>query len=156
MPVIELQTIIHASPEICFDLSRSIDLHKISTKHTGEEAIGGVTSGLIGPNESVSWRARHFGVQQTLTTCITEYNRPDMFVDEMVSGAFRRFRHEHHFRRIEEGTRMIDYFDYTSPLGLLGKLADYLFLKRYMTRLLMKRNLIIKEFAESDQWKTLL
>lgn len=138
MPVIEIHTTIHAPIEICFDLSRSIDLHKISTKHTNEEAIAGVTSGLIGFNESVTWRAMHFGIRQTLTSKITEYERPHMFVDEMVSGAFQNFWHEHHFNEVKEGTRMMDLFNYTSPLGPLGKLADSLFLKRYMTELLIK------------------
>ncbi len=48
---------------------------------------------------------------------------------------------------------MIDLFDYTSPFGLLGKLADRIILKEYMTKLLTTRNKIIKDFAESDKWK---
>lgn len=51
MPVIILHTQINAPIERCFDLSRSIDLHKISTAHTKEEAINGVTSGLINLDE---------------------------------------------------------------------------------------------------------
>jgi hypothetical protein len=51
---------------------------------------------------------------------------------------------------------MTDYFDYKSPLGILGELADCLFLENYMTRLLNDRNRIIKEFAESDNWKSIL
>lgn len=156
MPIIQLQTQVKASKQICFDLSRSIDLHKISTAHTDEEAIAGVTSGLIGPDEEVTWRARHFGVAQKLTSRITEYNSPDFFVDEMVKGAFKRFRHEHHFKTDDNATIMTDVFDYNSPLGLLGKLADSLFLKNYITELLRKRNLTIKEFAESDKWKEIL
>ncbi|MFC6102807.1 SRPBCC family protein [Olivibacter domesticus] len=48
MPVIELTTLIDADINICFDLARSIDLHTISTKKTKEQAIAGVTTGLIG------------------------------------------------------------------------------------------------------------
>ena len=51
---------------------------------------------------------------------------------------------------------MIDYFEYKSPLGFLGNLADSLFLERYMKKLLEKRNQTIKEFAESDKWKQVL
>lgn len=153
MPIIELTTIIYAPIERCFDLSRSIDLHKISTEHTLEEAIAGVTTGLIGLNESVTWRAKHLGVIQTLTTRITEYEFPTIFVDEMVDGAFKRFRHEHHFEELNNGAKMIDVFNYTSPFGFIGKLADLVFLKNYMTKLLMKRNACIKEFAESERWK---
>jgi hypothetical protein len=61
MPRIVLKTEIDAPIEVCFDLSRSIDLHQISTAHTNEQAIDGVTSGLINLHESVTWRARHFG-----------------------------------------------------------------------------------------------
>ncbi|MDO6470307.1 SRPBCC family protein [Maribacter sp. 1_MG-2023] len=153
MPKIVLKTLINAKKEIVFDLSRSIDLHKISTEHTDEEAIAGVTSGLIGLNEWITWRARHFGINQNLTTKITEFEYPNFFSDEMVKGIFKSFKHEHHFENHKNGTLMIDYFDYQSPLGFLGKIADNLFLKKYMTDLLAKRNTTIKQFAESDKWK---
>ncbi|GAB3533162.1 hypothetical protein GCM10027443_18190 [Pontibacter brevis] len=156
MPIITIETTVNAPLEVCFDLSRSIDLHTISTKHTGERAVAGVTSGLIELGETVTWKAKHFGVWQHLTSKITEYDRPYFFVDEMVSGAFKRFRHEHHFSKIEEGTLMLDVFDYTSPLGFMGKMADWLFLKSYMTRLLSERDRVIKQYAESGQWKNVV
>ncbi|UKM66618.1 SRPBCC family protein [Flavobacteriaceae bacterium GSB9] len=156
MPRIELRTEIKADKEIVFDLSRSIDLHKISTEHTNETAIAGKTSGLIGLNESVTWRAKHFGIYQKLTSKITEFDRPNYFADEMVSGAFNEFKHEHHFAELNGGTLMTDFFDYKSPFGILGKLADILFLKKYITDLLTERNRIVKEFAESDKWKQII
>ncbi|MEQ8554203.1 MAG: SRPBCC family protein [Cyclobacteriaceae bacterium] len=156
MPRIILETEIDAPIERCFDLSRSIDLHKISTDHTNEEAIEGVTSGLINLHESVTWRAKHFGMYQKLSTRITEFDSPKLFVDEMVKGPFKGFRHEHHFKAINGCTLMTDIFDYQSPFGMLGKLVDMLVLKRYMTKLLEKRNKTIKEFAESDKWKSVL
>lgn len=156
MPRIEISTHIKASLEIVFDLSRSIDLHKISTEHTNETAVAGRTSGLIELNECVTWRAKHFGIYQNLTSKITEFNRPEYFTDEMVKGAFKSFRHEHHFHTNEEGTFMIDYFDYVSPFGIFGRIADRLFLKKYMTDLLLKRNAIVREFAESDKWKLII
>ena len=156
MPVIEIETLIEAPAEIVFDLSRSIDLHKLSTADTNEEAIAGVTSGLISMNESVTWRARHFGVYQTLTSKITAFDRPKFFVDEMVKGAFRSFKHEHQYEQHNSTTVMRDIFEYKSPLGYFGNLADILFLKRYMTRLLTTRNEMIKEFAENGQWKEII
>ncbi|WP_179320277.1 SRPBCC family protein [Winogradskyella helgolandensis] len=156
MPRIELQTEIKADRNIVFDLSRSIDLHKISTEHTNEEAIAGKTGGLIGMNESVTWRAKHFGIYQNLTSKITEYDRPKYFTDEMVKGAFKKFKHEHHFAELNGGTLMTDFFDYQSPFGIVGKIADKLFLKKYMTELLTERNRIVKQFAESERWKEVI
>jgi ligand-binding SRPBCC domain-containing protein len=156
MPLITLETVIEAPIERCFDLSRSIDLHKISTDHTNEEAIAGTTSGLIGLDEFVTWRAKHLGINQKLTTRITEFKTPTFFVDEMTKGAFKSFRHEHHFHFQNGRTIMTDKFDFTSPLGPLGIIANRLFLTAYMTDLLVKRNSIIKQFAESDRWKDVL
>lgn len=156
MPILQSALSIKAPAALCFDLSRSIDLHLISTKHTGEEAIAGTTKGLIGLGESVTWRAKHLGIWQTLTTRITEFNSPHFFVDEMVSGAFHSFRHEHHFKETDGVTCVIDIFNYRSPLGHLGKLADWLFLTRYMERLLKERNRVIKEYAETGKWQDIL
>ena len=156
MPVIKLQTLIKANKTLAFDLSRSIDLHQISTTQTNEKAIAGLTSGLIGPDEWVTWKAKHFGFYQTLTSKITGYDRPHFFADEQVKGAFKSFTHEHHFTDHKEGTLLIDIFKYTSPLGFLGQLADHLFLKRYMTRFLIQRNTVIKTYAESGRWREVL
>lgn len=156
MPRIELTSFVKAPVEIVFDLSRSIELHLASTKGTNERVIAGRTSGLIELGETVTWRAKHLGVYQNLTSIITVCNPYSEFTDEMVKGAFKGFRHEHHFSASEEGTIMTDIFDYTSPLGILGKVADTLFLKRYMTRFLEERNQCIKEYAESEKWKTLI
>lgn len=76
MPVITIKTVINAPIDIVFDLSRSIDLHKISTAHTNEEAVDGKISGLIGMDETVTWRAKHFGITQLLTSKITAFNAP--------------------------------------------------------------------------------
>jgi len=156
MPTIELTTIIQANIEVVFDLSRSIDFHKVAASRSNESAIAGKTSGLIKLGESITWRAKHFGVYQKLTSKITAFNRPYAFTDEMVQGAFKSFRHEHRFEQIQDGTRMIDHFEYVSPMGWLGKLIDFLFLKKYMTRFLTERNERIKEFAENGQYQEFL
>lgn len=74
---------------------------------------------------------------------------PNYFVDEMVSGAFKSFKHEHLFEQKSEGTLMVDIFNYISPMGILGKMADRLFLKKYMLNLLLTRNKVITEHAET-------
>lgn len=74
----------------------------------------------------------------------------------MVTGIFKSFKHEHHFKDTHSVTVMTDIFSFVSPFGILGKLADYLFLKKYMTNFLRDRNQVIKEFAESNKWKTIL
>ncbi len=156
MPRIEVETLIAAPPERVFDLSRSIDLHcATQTKHR-EQAVDGVTQGLIGADEFVTWEATHFGVRQRLTSRIVIFSPPHHFRDSMVSGAFAGFDHDHHFYPTDRGTRMVDIFAYKSPLGPLGYLADRLYVERYMTGLLVERNQILRDIAESERWREFL
>ena len=152
MPGIELTTAIAAPIDRVFDLSRSIDLHTVSTAATGERAIAGVTTGLIGLGDEVTWRARHFGIWQTLTVRIVAYDRPRHFRDVMVKGAFTRMAHDHYFDAAGEQTTVRDVFEFMSPLGPLGRIADVTFLGRYMRALLIERNAVIKSVAESAEW----
>jgi len=156
MPTIHLTTFVAAPAQRVFDLARSIDLHRKSMAHTDEEAIAGTTSGLIGLNETVTWKAKHLRRVRIMKSKITAMDPPLSFTDEMVDGDFKSLRHEHHFKRIDNGTLLIDIFTYESPYGSLGRLADRLFLTRYMKTLLETRNKTIKEYAESEKWKFIL
>jgi len=156
MPILKLAIEIKADIEICFDLSRSIDLHKISTAKTNEKAVAGVTTGLIGLQDFVTWQATHFGIRQKLTSKITQFIRPEHFRDEQVNGAFQFFIHDHYFEKQGDTVIMKDVFNYKSPFGLIGKLVDRLVLENYMKKLLIERNAVIKEFAESGKWKEVL
>jgi len=124
--------------------------------HTDEQAVAGTTSGLIKQDETVTWKAKHLGKMRFLKVKISSMVSPQSFTDELVDGDFKEMKHEHHFKAIQNGTIMIDLFSFESPYGAIGKMANYLFLKRYMRKLLERRNLIIKEFAEGDKWKFLL
>ena len=148
MPLIHLETLIAAPAERCFDLMRDVEAHTRTTGSSNERAVGGKTTGLLGEGDEVTWEARHFGRTQRLTARVTHYERPRLFVDEQVRGAFASFTHRHEFRATTEGTLMVDDFRYRSPLGPLGWLADRLFLERYMRGFLRERARGLKELAE--------
>ena len=150
MPVIQLITSIIAPVEKVFDLSRDLSLHAVSMKHTNEKAIAGRTSGLIKEGETVTWQARHLFKTRMLTTKITLMKPYTFFIDEMIQGDFKYMKHEHHFQYKDGITSMKDIFCFESPYGILGKLANSVFLTGYMKRLLILRNSIIKEYAESS------
>jgi ligand-binding SRPBCC domain-containing protein len=152
MPIITLTTEICAPRERVFDLARSIDAHQDTTAGTSERAIAGVTTGLIGLDEEVTWEARHLGLRQRLAIRVTIFDRPSHFQDVMVSGAFKRMVHDHEFAVDAAGTLMVDRFEFESPLGYLGKIVDRLFLTSYLRNFLMRRNQILKRLAESDEW----
>ncbi len=156
MSSIHLTTFIAAPIERLFDLSRSINLHKISTAHTHEKAIAGVMNGLINEGETVTWQAKHLYKERKFTAKITHMQRPDFFIDEMIKGDFKSFHHEHHFKSINNGTIMIDLLEFESPYGTIGRLFNHFYLKDYLEKLLLKRNEVIKHYAETMKWKAIL
>jgi ligand-binding SRPBCC domain-containing protein len=156
MATIHLTSFITAPVERVFDLSRSINLHKISTAHTHEKAIDGKMSGLINEGETVTWQAKHLYRERKFTSKVTEMNRPVFFIDEMIKGDFKNFRHSHHFKPANNGTIMIDVVEFESPYGIIGKCLDKFYLKQYLETLLLKRNEVIKQYAETTRWKAML
>ncbi|NSX37902.1 SRPBCC family protein [Pseudarthrobacter oxydans] len=126
-------------PERLFDLARSIDVHVESQKGSGERAVAGVTSGLIGEGQEVTWRARHFGIPLTMTSRVTQVDFPHSFTDEQVRGPFRSFRHVHEFEATPGGCIMTDRVEFAAPFGLLGRAAGKLVLRPYLQRLIRDR-----------------
>ena len=148
MATIKLETLIEASPEVCFDLSRNIELHKLSTAKTNEEAVEGVTTGLIGWGEYVTWEATHFYVRQRFTSKITAFDASHYFRDEMIKGAFKLFIHDHYFEKTGGKTLMTDVLYFEAPFGIIGRIVASLILKPYLIKFLKERNLLIKITAE--------
>jgi hypothetical protein len=147
---IEEKIVFHVPVETAFDAERNISLHAATQGHRGERAVGGVTSGLIEQGEEVEWEAVHFGVTQRLRVRIAWMEKPEGFRDEMVKGAFKSMTHEHLFRSLPDGgTEKTDILWIEAPLGLLGRLAEVLFLGGYMRRFLRKKNRDLKAILES-------
>jgi len=156
MPTIHLTTFIEAPVERVFDLSRNISLHKLSMEDTGEEAVAGVTSGLINQEDTVTWKAKHLFKKRFFTSKIIEMKPYEKFTDKMIKGDFVSFSHEHFFKPVENGTIVIDIINFETPYGFFGKLVNQFFLNSYLEKLIVNRNAVINQYAVSEKWKALL
>jgi ligand-binding SRPBCC domain-containing protein len=161
MITLDETTLIAAPIERCFDLARSVEVHLAGNTHFGEQAVAleGATSGLLALGDTVTWRARHFFIRQRLTSRITAFDPQVYFQDTMLRGAFRSMQHGHYFRTLADGRcEMRDIFRFAAPIPLLGRIAEFLVLRRYMRSLLRERNVIIKQIAESptQAWRQYL
>ena len=149
MAIVKIETLIGAPIERCFDLARDIDFHVKSLGSTGERAVEGRTTGLIGLGESVTWEGHHLGMTRRFTSKITRFDRPRYFQDQMMKGAFASFVHDHRFLARGDSTLMTDVVFFRSPAGLIGALVDAVFMARYLRRLLDARARAIRDEAES-------
>lgn len=148
MPLIVLTTEVKATQQQCFELSLSVDAHTASMANSGERIVAGVRSGQMALGDSVTWKARHFGLPFQMTSRITEYEEPARFVDEQTKGPFAAWWHEHRFEQEGQATIVLDVVRYRSPLGPIGRLVDRVGLERYMERLLRQRNAWLKQELE--------
>jgi ligand-binding SRPBCC domain-containing protein len=146
----EVVTCIAAPPRRVFELSLEVEVHTASMAGSGEQAIGGVTSGRMKLGDTVTWQARHFGLRWRMTSRISACDPPGSFVDEQVAGPFARWRHAHHFEPDGAGgTVMRDVVDFAAPLGLLGIVAERTVLGWYLPRLIRLRNDHLRKAAEA-------
>lgn len=151
MTTIKLITKINAPINKVFDLNRNIDIHKLSTSKSKETAIDGITFGLINLYETVTWRGKHFGIYLTHKSLISAMEIPNYFVDEMIEGRFKSFKHEHAFVEKDGKTVMIDSIEYKTPFGIFGQVFDKIILKKHLKSFITERNQFIKNLAENQQ-----
>jgi ligand-binding SRPBCC domain-containing protein len=153
MITIRSTTIVQAPVERCFKLAVSIDLQMAASGH---KAIAGVTSGLIGPGDTVTWEGRSFGRKVTHQSLIEVWRPYNYFRDIMIDGSLASYEHDHHFAPLNDGTRIRDEVHFTTPKGMWGRLAERFFLRNEIATMLRQRNTLIKKAAESEQWHEFL
>lgn len=156
MPFLHLTTFIAADTERVFDLSRSIEVNKLLTKEYGGEINGSKISGLLEKGDVETYKGKHLMKERVVSIAVSEIKFPEYFLEEQKTGPFKRMKHEHYFKRIQNGTIMIDQFTYDMKKGIFTNFINKLFIQRYITKLLQKRNQFIKESAEGNGWKKYL
>ncbi|MBC7425486.1 MAG: SRPBCC family protein [Bacteroidia bacterium] len=63
-------------------------------------------------------------------TEISHVSEPHFFVDEQRSGPYKLWNHKHFLKDIPGGVQIDDTVHYSLPLGLIGDLANLLFVKK--------------------------
>jgi len=149
MPRIVIETWIAAPPERVFDLARDVGAHTESAGFSGERAVPpGRTEGLLEAGDLVTFEGKHFGIRQRVTVKILSMDRPRRFDDELVRSAFRHLHHAHEFEPSKGGTLMRDTLEWTSPFGILGRIADRVAVIRHMRWFVTTKQRALKAIAE--------
>lgn len=88
------------------------------------------------------------------TTEITHVSEPFYFVDEQRFGPYAMWHHQHHLKEVPGGVEMTDEVNYAIPLGIIGQLAHWLFVKREVNRIFDYRFTILKNFFSTEMRKS--
>jgi ligand-binding SRPBCC domain-containing protein len=78
-------------------------------------------------------------------TEIIASERQHYFIDEQRFGPYKFWHHRHYFQEIPGGVQMKDEVYYSLPLGILGRLIHFMFIKRRVEEIFNYRRSILKK-----------
>ena len=98
------------------------------------------------PGMIITYRLKAiFGFPTTWVTEITHVENPYFFVDQMRSGPFRFWHHQHHFKPISAGIEMTDVVHYALKLGIFGQLINHVLIRARLNEIFAFREQTISE-----------
>lgn len=141
---------VNAPIDRCFLLSTSVPLVE---KILGMKPVAGNTTGMVQMGDRVLWRGRKFGLRVQHETLITAYDRPRFFQDSMARGQFKHFHHDHRLEEVAGQTLFVDVVKFSLPFGVLGRIVGRWIVVPHVVALLRSRYKMLKQIAESDEWR---
>lgn len=156
MHTIHLTTFMTQSAEVVFDLARHVGLHRDALSDYKQEAVAGTRFGLLEAGETITWRSHHFFRDRLMRLRVVEMVPGARVIVEQLMGPFMMYREERHVKPCENGSILIFLVQYEWKQGALGRVADRLFLRGYLEKILNTHIEAIRQSAEGGRWKTYL
>jgi ligand-binding SRPBCC domain-containing protein len=94
------------------------------------------------------------GFSMRWTTMITHYDPPHEFIDQQLKGPYSFWHHTHTFEETSAGTLIKDKVIYALPLGILGRIAHGLFIKKHLNKIFDYRSKVIGEYFSNQGQKS--
>lgn len=134
-------------PEAWKFFSRADNLEKITPSYMRFDITSPVTDKPIYAGEIITYVIHPvLGIPLRWMTEITHVKEGEYFVDEQREGPYGLWHHQHHFEAVEGGVKMTDIVHYSLPLGILGRIAHALFVRRQLEGIFAYRRKKVQEF----------
>jgi ligand-binding SRPBCC domain-containing protein len=75
------------------------------------------------------------GIKLDWMTEITQVQHEQYFIDEQRFGPYKFWHHQHHFQEIPGGVLMNDILTYGMPFGILGQMANGIFVANKLQKI---------------------
>ena len=132
-------------------MSSPKNLQRITPKWMGFKITSNNSNKTMYPGMIISYKVTPFlSIPIKWVTEITHVKEKKFFIDEQRIGPYKIWHHEHMFEQKEEGILMTDTIIYIPPFGVLGRIANYLFIKRRINRIFDYRSDILEELFSNS------
>lgn len=113
--------------------SSPANLKEITPEHLGFQITSKYHGDKMYPGQIISYIVKPvLGIPLEWVTEITHVREGEFFVDEQRNGPYAMWHHQHIFKEVDGGVEMRDIVHYRVPLGILGDIANALFVKRQL------------------------
>ena len=127
-------------------ISSPANLKQITPEHMGFDIISEDIPEKMYPGMIISYHVKPLlGIKTLWVTEITHVKEMEYFVDEQRVGPYSLWHHEHHLKRLDDGVLMEDIVSYKPPFGILGTIANALFIKRMLRNIFDYRTIKLEE-----------
>lgn len=126
-----------SSPENLKEITPSYMGFNITSKNANEKMYAGMI---------ISYNVRPLaGISLNWVTEITHVKDKKYFVDEQRIGPYKMWHHQHKIEAIEGGVLMTDIVTYQPPMGILGALANALFINQKLKSIFDYRTIALEK-----------
>ena len=124
--------------------SSPVNLKKITPEYMGFEITSDLGDGRMYPGQIITYIVTPIlGIPMSWTTEITYMLDKSYFVDEQRFGPYTFWHHQHWFKTVAGGVEMTDIVHYGLPLGFLGRIANFLFVKNKLQEIFGYREKVV-------------
>ena len=85
---------------------------------------------------------------------ITDFKPPHMFVDQQIKGPYTMWHHTHTFQEVKDGVEIRDRVVYSLPIGILGRILNYFWIKKDLENIFKHRKKVIDKLFENNDYKS--
>ena len=126
------------------------NLQKITPDYMGFEITSRDLPVKMYPGMIVCYKVSPLlGLKMTWISEITHVKEKSFFVDEQKVGPYRMWHHQHRIEALDKGVLMSDLVTYQPPLGVLGYLANRLFIQKKLAEIFeYRKKSLIQIFGE--------
>lgn len=144
---------IPVSLETAWDFfSNPANLQAITPSDLGFKIISKYHGDKMYPGQIIEYKVSPLlGIPLYWMTEITHVEPGKYFVDEQRFGPYALWHHQHHFKTIEGGVEMTDIVNYRNPLGILGRMANGILVKKQLKKIFDFRFAKVEELF--GKWK---
>lgn len=144
--IVKQQKLPASITEVWAFISSPVNLKEITPEKMGFEVTHNTGYGKMYPGMIITYKISPvLGIKLTWLTEITHVEDFEYFVDDQRIGPYRMWHHQHKIEAIDRGVLMTDIVTYQPPFGVIGAIANAIFIKKQLQTIFDYRTIAMEK-----------